>query len=229
MALRASPFHMTLGMVFTVATGLLAPLTALVLARLLGGVALGGTGTGIVWVGGLVALASVSAAAPPMLEYSKGELGRRLVADSQQRFFGAVNEIPDLASFEDPKFRDELRLAQQGSETAPLTVTDSLTAIAQSLITLSTFGFFLIVHEPAASLLLLCCLGPAALLNLRDSRQQVELMWATTPAERRRYFYSSLLSDLQALKEIRIFGLSTFFRSRMSAPRFPSLRSARAP
>jgi len=215
-ALAASPLHAATTTILTLAAGGLGPLSAWALSRLLADVASGEVRAANAWVIVLVVATAMNTAMVPLLDFSQSELTRRMTRRVQDRFFKAINRIPGLAPFETPYFRDELRLAQQASETAPMTVANSLISLGQSSISLISFGVFLFLHEPGPTLVLLALVIPAAWVNLRDSNQQIELMWRTTPSERRRIFYSSLLFDIQALKETRVYGLSAFFQARMN-------------
>src|SRR5262249_15299051 len=77
---------------------------------------------------------------------------------------------------------------------------------------------------------LLVCLfaGPALVAELALSRRRASLLAAMTPVQRREMFYSSLITGLDAAKEIRLFGLGTFLRQRMLDERPESNRAARA-
>lgn len=202
-------------LLLTLVAGVLGPVGAWALSQLLGNVANGNIQAGNVWVIILVLAAAANTAMIPLLDFSQSELTRRMTRRVQDRFFKAVNRIPGLAPFETPHFRDELRLAQQASETAPLTIANSLVSLGQSSISLATYGIILVLQEPVATLVLFALVLPSAWVNLRDSNQQVELVWRTTPSERRRIFFSTLLFDIQALKETRVFDLGAYFQSRM--------------
>ncbi|MFD0539039.1 hypothetical protein ACFQY7_40265 [Actinomadura luteofluorescens] len=45
------------------------------------------------------------------------------------------------------------------------------------------------------------------------------MQWATERTHRREYFYSGLLTDVEAATEIRLFGIGAFLRARMMAER----------
>ena len=216
LAVSSSPWHAALNVTLTVASGLLPPLTAFLLAGLLQEVSDHHRSGALPWAGAMLATAALAAALPPAVEFSKGELSRRVAARVQDRFFGAVGRIQGLARFEEPSFRDELSIAEQASETAPLTITDSLTAVGQTVISVLAFGTLIASRQPVAATVLALTLVPVTWAHFRESRHQLDLMWTTTPAGRRRFFYSSLLFDLQALKEVRLYGLSDFFRGRMA-------------
>ncbi|MDW6064927.1 ABC transporter ATP-binding protein/permease [Streptomyces sp. FXJ1.4098] len=56
---------------------------------------------------------------------------------------------------------------------------------------------------------------PAMVAHLALSRRRAGLMWSTSPGMRRKLFYQMLLTDLQAAKEVRLFGLGDFLHGRM--------------
>ncbi|WP_051864828.1 ABC transporter ATP-binding protein [Streptomyces griseus] len=56
---------------------------------------------------------------------------------------------------------------------------------------------------------------PALLGHLALTRGRVSMLASVSPATRRRIFYSSLISDLTAVQETRLFGLGDFLKGRM--------------
>ncbi len=60
---------------------------------------------------------------------------------------------------------------------------------------------------------------PALVAQLRLSRRRAGMMWSLGPVERREFFFGNLLADVQAAKEIRLFGSGPFLRGRMMAER----------
>jgi ATP-binding cassette subfamily B protein len=60
----------------------------------------------------------------------------------------------------------------------------------------------------------LAATGPAFYAELTTARRRAAVMSRTSHAQRRQYFYESLLTDVAAAKEIRLFGLGRYFRDR---------------
>jgi ATP-binding cassette subfamily B protein len=216
-ALRSSPGHLCLTVILTLASGALTPVAAWALAGVLDASVSDASTATAFYLFVLVAVSGINAATPPVLEFSQGELGRRVTRRVQTRFFTSINRLPGLQQFEQPRFRDEMKLAQQASESAPVMLIAAAVSGGQALVSALLFSGILIVHEPLGALVLILLISPGLWVNIRDSRQRVEVAWETTPSERRRFFYASLLFDLQALKDTRLFGLDSYFASRMDS------------
>ena len=56
---------------------------------------------------------------------------------------------------------------------------------------------------------------PVVAAELSLSTRRGRMLWTISPHERRQVFYSQLMTDRTAAKEIRLFGLADFIRSRM--------------
>lgn len=56
---------------------------------------------------------------------------------------------------------------------------------------------------------------PSVVAQLALSRRQAEMLWRVSPTSRRQLFYARLLTDQNAAKAVRLFGLGTFLRLRM--------------
>ncbi|MFC7587950.1 ABC transporter ATP-binding protein [Nonomuraea antimicrobica] len=120
-----------------------------------------------------------------------------------------------LARLEEPRFHDRLRLAQQSAEHAP----DQLVQMGLSTLqgTLGIAGFLgtLVAINPVMTGVALAAAAPAMIAHLTLGRRRAGLMWRTSPGMRRKIFYQMLLTDLQAAKEVRLFGLGSFLHGRM--------------
>lgn len=163
-------------------------------------------------IGGLgIALAATSA----LTSYAQGRTRRAIGLHAQDQLFAAVNRLRGLARLEQPRFHDRLRLAQQTSEHAP----DQLVGMGLSCLqgTLGVVGFLgtLLAISPFMAGAALLAAAPALAAHLALSRRRAGLLWSTSPGLRRKLFYQMLLTDLQAAKEVRLFGLGDFLHGRM--------------
>lgn len=194
----------------------LAWLTKVLLDRLLHGAPAGTlavVGTGLAGAGVAAALV------PQAAQYLRAEMDRRVGLLAQDRLFAAVERFSGIGRFEDPEFLDHLRLAQQTGRTSPSQAVDGLLGVARSLLT--TFGFVgsLVLLSPLMAVLVMLAGLPALAAEIALSRRRAKVFWDVGPAERREFFYSNLLSDVEAAKEIRLFGTGAFLRGRMLAER----------
>ncbi|HSK95083.1 MAG TPA: ABC transporter ATP-binding protein, partial [Euzebyales bacterium] len=218
-AWRTAPAHL-IAYGLTMAAAALAPvvaawLTKLIIDGLAGTSARSGTVTGL--AGLAIALAGVGVATavlPHATGYLGGEIGRRLVLKATDRLFGAAARLPGLRPFEDPRFLDRLRLAQEGTTAGGTTVTEAF-GTARSVLTLIGFIGALLVISPVMTAIVLLTAVPALVIQLQLSRWRAGMLWQLSPVERWRFLYSDLLANVNAAKEIRLFGSGGFLRDRM--------------
>ncbi|MEU8970168.1 ABC transporter ATP-binding protein [Streptomyces monashensis] len=120
-----------------------------------------------------------------------------------------------MARFEDPQFLDHLRLAQQAGATAPSQVIGSFSRTVQSCISSVGFVTALVAVSPLVSVVAIISAIPSLLAQLNSSKQRANHLWRSSPAQRKQIFYRSLLTEEQAVKEVRLFGLGSFLHNRM--------------
>jgi ATP-binding cassette, subfamily B, bacterial len=160
-------------------------------------------------VGGLLAVLT------DVGEYLSAQSGRAIQGRAIADLFTAVTRLAGLRRLEDPGFQDRLRLAQQAGSAGPSQAFSNCVAIAQAGLTMFGFVVTLAVLSPVLAVIVLLAAIPGIYAELGIARRRVALITGTTHAERRQYFYANLLSDHAAAKEIRLFGLGSFFRHRM--------------
>ncbi|MBB6349882.1 ATP-binding cassette subfamily B protein [Nonomuraea muscovyensis] len=165
---------------------------------------------------GLAGTGVAAAILPHASRYLGSQIGRAMAATTTDRLFAATARFPGLRPFEDPRFLDRLRLAQEGTSRADGIVTEAF-GLVRSAVTVIGFVGSLLVISPAMTLIVLCAAVPALVAQLKLSRRRTTLMWEIGPAERRQLFYSTLLSTIEAAKEIRLFNLGGFLRGRLMA------------
>lgn len=174
----------------------------------------------LLWVaGGLVVCGLLIAILPRAGTFVGMENGRAIALRTHEHLYRAVDGFAGLARFEDPVFLDRLRMGQQSAAQAPKAVGDAGIALGGAIVTAVGFLGSLVLISPVLAVVVLASAVPALLAQLRLSRQRAGMMWTIGPAERREFFFSSLLADVQAAKEIRLFGAGRFLRERMLAER----------
>jgi ATP-binding cassette subfamily B protein len=168
---------------------------------------------------GLAATGLVAAVAPFASRYVIDEISRRVGLLSQDHLFSAVERFTGLARFEDPAFLDRIRLAHQSGGETPTHVTSSVFSVIGAVVTIGGFLVSLLVISPVMALVVLVAALPALFVELRLSRARAGMMWNLGPVERREFFFRDLLSNVQAAKEIRLFGAGPYLRGRMADDR----------
>jgi ATP-binding cassette subfamily B protein len=98
-------------------------------------------------------------------------------------------------------------------------VIDSGIALGGGVITTVGFLGSLVWISPVMAAVVLVAAVPALVAQLRLSHRRAGMMWTLGPVERREFFFGALLADVQAAKEIRLFGSGPFLRGRMMAER----------
>ncbi|MFE3902220.1 ABC transporter ATP-binding protein [Streptomyces sp. NPDC059153] len=216
----AAPGALVLYVLISLATGALpvvaAWLTKVLIDRLAAGISMGGLFT---VAAGLALTGVLAAASPQITQYLRAQLDRRVGLIALDRLFAAVDSFTGLGHFENPRFLDRLRLAQQASRVSPNQTVEGLLGIVRAVITITGFLGSLLLLSPLIAALVLASGIPMLVAEIALSRRRARMLWAISPAERREAFYSELLSTVQAAKEVRLFGLGGFLRGRMLAER----------
>lgn len=170
----------------------------------------------------LIGLAVLAATLPHAARYVLAEFNRRASLQAQDRLYERVNRLSGLERFEDPRFHNRLRMAQQSGLSAPVSVIDSAIGMLRSLITAAGFLGSLFVVSKTITVLVLVSAVPVLLAELRLARERATAIFGLSGTERREVFYSNLLANLQAAKEIRLFGMGGLLRDRMRQSRMRS-------
>ena len=212
---QASAARVLARIVLGVAAGLvpvvLAWLTKTVLDRLIGP-----TG-GLLMPAIALAVAGVAAAMLPQLcGYVDSQMSRTVTLAAKDRLFRAIGRLPGLARFEDPAFHDRIRMAT-GAAGGPSDLVGNGLGAGQGILTIAGFLSTLAVLNPWMALVVVAGAVPTLRAELKLSRDRAQLSWELSAAGRREIFYADLLTSVQAIKEVRIFGLGRLFRRRMLA------------
>ncbi len=220
LAVRGAPGAVALSVVTSLAAGVIPVVTAWLVKVLLDRMAHPATGdmkSLAAPVVGIAACGMVVAVLPHLAQFAANELARRLRITTQDRLFTAVGNLPGLARLEDPAFYDRLMLAQQTGNDCPARVLTGVLQMAQATLTLGGFLGTLLVLAPAMAAAVVVAVLPILLAERALNHRRAALQWQLGPAERREMFYSHLLRDLRAAKEIRLFGAADHLRGRMLA------------
>ncbi len=168
---------------------------------------------------GLAVAGVVAAILPHLADYARGTFGRRVGLLAMDRLYLAVNGFAGLSRFEDPAFLNRLRTAQQvGLSTPAQVMATGLTVVRAAVMAAGFVGSLLLISRPMAAVLLAGA-APTVVGELRLARARVSTTLSITPLERREMFYTHLLSDVRAAKEVRLFGIGDHLRARMRACR----------
>ena len=147
--------------------------------------------------------------------YTGTEIARRVALRTQAELFAALNRRQDIRDLEDPAYQDRLRLAQQSSQSGPRQLVTAALGTEQAVLTIGGFLAVLLAISPLIAVLVLASAVPMLWAQLGLGRLRTAMLQRTAPRFRRQLFYSLLLTDVRAAKEIRLFGIGGFLRTRM--------------
>ncbi|WP_405703412.1 ABC transporter ATP-binding protein [Streptomyces sp. NBC_01383] len=226
---RAAPGSLALYTLLTTAAGALPVVTAWLTKTVLDGLVSGAAASTLIRSGvGLAVAGVVIGTVPHAIQYQRTELERAVGLFAQDRLFTAVDGFLGLARFEDPAFLDRLRLAQQSGRNSPTQTVEGVLGIVRAGVTVVGFLGSLMVISPLMALLVVAAGLPGLLAELAMSRRRARMFWNLGPVERRELFYSELLSNVDAAKEVRLFGIGAFLRQRMLGERRAANSAKRA-
>jgi ATP-binding cassette, subfamily B, bacterial len=152
---------------------------------------------------------------PELSNYLMRRLARTMAFEVNRKLFEKINADPGLARLERPDYQDRIAFACHAGEMAPQQLLAAALATGRS--TVSAAGLIAIITavDPAVGLIALAGAGPLLVAELHLSRRRIKVMETRTALDRRRGFYQALLQQPRAAKEIRLFGLGSFFHHRM--------------
>lgn len=151
--------------------------------------------------------------------FLKAQMQREMALAAQARLYSSMERLRGLSELEQPSFQDKLRLAQQAAETTLAQVVTDLLALACGLLGVSAFLAALVSLNATMALLIILAGIPVLVVETRMARRRASVLIGLSPVERREFFYATLLSSLEAAKEVRLFGIAGFLRGRMIADR----------
>ncbi|MFJ6686990.1 ABC transporter ATP-binding protein [Streptomyces werraensis] len=168
---------------------------------------------------GLAFIGVVQALVPHVVQYLQAELERATGTLAQARLFTAVGRFVGIGPFEDPTFLDTLRLAKQSGRDAPGTVVRGVSGVVRAGVTIVGFIGSLLVLAPTMALFVLLSAVPVLVAEIVLSRRRADMIWRISPRERREFFFDELLSNVDAAKEVRLFGTGDYLLGRMQNER----------
>ncbi|MFC0628094.1 ABC transporter ATP-binding protein [Kribbella deserti] len=217
LAWRAAPAAFAGYVLASIGSGLAPVATAWLLKAVLDRLAAGQDGRLVLLAAGLALAGLTVAVLTELLRYLSAEVSRKVTVLSRDRLYAATDRMTGLAKLEDPAYRDRLRMGEQHSQSGPVIILDALIGGLQSALTVGGFVITLITISPWMAVVVLAASAPGLYAELQLSRRRAEMMTGLSPTERRQFFYSELMTGLEAAKEIRLLGLGRLLRRRMLA------------
>jgi ATP-binding cassette subfamily B protein len=169
-------------------------------------------------VGAIVLIAAAGigqAVAGAVGSYLHVILQRSISVLVQVRLFRRINDYVGLAPFEDPALLDRIRLAEQAGENAPEeAVSAGIQLLAAAVTAIGFIATLLVLWPPMVAVVLFAAI-PVTAQQLWLGRMRAALATGISTLQRRQVFFRTLLSDVRAAKETRLFGLGDFLSGRV--------------
>ena len=162
---------------------------------------------------GLLALQVGVVAAGNVISTVQGA-NRELLGDSLQnrisrRILTKASEL-ELGQFEDPQSYDALQNAYREVGSRPLGVFTQMITLGQALVTLGSVSALMAQLGPAIVPLILLAAVPAVWVQSRFGTEGYRMIRRQAADARRQNYLGNLLTNDQAVKEIRLFGFGDF-------------------
>lgn len=215
---RSAPVLTVLALTLTACTGSVAALGGWLTKQLLDELGRGtqADASRALWLGvGVAAIAGSATAVLNLTEYLVGVIRWRVSLEVERSLFAKVIGLDGLRYFEDPVFHGQLRLAEQAAQEAPHHISELVQTLLRTTVSIVTLSAVVLTVSPAMALLLLLTGVVGLTAQVVRSRWSAELSEALVQTYRWRDSYHSLLVDVRAAKELRLFGLGPLLLERM--------------
>ncbi|MGC5376847.1 ABC transporter ATP-binding protein [Micromonospora sp. DT68] len=145
--------------------------------------------------------------------------GYRSSLYAQDVLHQAVNRFSGLARFESPELQDRLRYAQATAGQTASRAVSGILAIAGGVLTTTALLYSVGVISPVTAAFLALSAAPAAAAEFMLARRRAALLWDLGPLERREIFFAGLITSIGAAKEVRLYGIGDYLKSRVRRER----------
>ena len=113
----------------------------------------------------------------------------------------------DLAYFENAEYYDKLQNARREADWRSLQIVNNGFYLVQNVVTLLSYGALLLRFSPWLALILFAATIPAFIAQSRFAELNFRVLSWRAPEARKLYYLEHLLTDYDAVKEIKLFGL----------------------
>ncbi len=220
MVARERPWSLGVLVLFSLSGGAAPALVAWSTSRVIDAAAeavdAGGSAPGSIWIwlGVVAVVGAVLAVQSAIRVVIERDLDRTVALRVRGDLMTNVNALPDLGALETPSVHDHVLLART-YENAPASVVRQILAIGQQMVATTTIVLVLASISVSSAAVAALAILPAIRTELLLSRRRAAMLAATAHTVRRRQFFSDLVSDLRAAKEIRVYGLGELLVERM--------------
>ena len=164
------------------------------------------------WAVALAGVASAQLFASSLLRERQQILGELVSRHVEEQVLDVAAAV-ELEAFETPSFHNRIQRARMQRH-QPLNLVYGVTGLANAAFGIVAIIVALAAIEPLLIPLIAAVLAPAWLAASRRGEAFYRFFWRWTPRDRERNYVAGLLSDRDAAKEVRAFGLAPHLRSR---------------
>ena len=168
----------------------------------------------VVWALILVACSwFVKEVSEPIADYCREQINENMTRNINLMTMDKVNSIIDIAILENPKFYDRLQRVQNDMTYRPIQILGLCAHIGRFAISLFSLSFLLAWLNPLLIVLIYAFSAPKIIQLLKHSYEFWDVITGDVPEVRRMRYYTQVLTNNLDGKEIRLFGLGSYFRS----------------
>ena len=164
----------------------------------------------VLFAAGYVVVFSLQKLVGPLEQYIKGELQRAIGLLVRGNVYRQTLSFAGIAYLENPQYHDLQTVSSQSVQSAPFMIADALSALVRAVSLLVSFLGLLLWLSPLLTVLVLLSAIPHLLIHLKFGRDRFKLSFDLSPLKRESFYFSFLLTGLDAAKELRLFGLQAY-------------------
>lgn len=136
--------------------------------------------------------------------------GELVVNHVKVKIMHKAKEI-DLSNFDQPEFYSKLENASREAGNRPIHILNSTFSIISTCISIFSYIIILWAVSPAAPFIIIAMSVPSAIVNFIYRRKNVMYVRYRSKERRQMSYYSSLMTNKDMVKEIRMYHLSDLF------------------
>lgn len=168
------------------------------------------------WVALLLGIQLLRAGLASLRGVARARLRERAGVRLQQLIIARAGSVP-LEQYEQAEFYDRLQRAQQAATWRSFVIFDNMLNTVERMVdALSLLILILMAHYSIAILLTVGAI-PVTISHLRRGKETYNLRRQQTPRQRRAQYHVEVLTNREAAKEIRLYGLGKYLVDRWEA------------
>ncbi|WP_049825069.1 ABC transporter ATP-binding protein [Paenibacillus sp. 1-18] len=209
-------FYMVSSVFLHIIQGLMPVLTLMVMQNLLNSIVSSGSGDIrliLLQFGLFIVIYVLKSAVTMSQTYVEGTL-EAVLSKSLNIMIGEKSSSLGLADYENSEINDQLKRASQEASYRPYQLYTQMTGILSSLVTMLSSATLLFLWKwwVVVVLFLISLVSVYSILKL--NKEQFEIFMNRTPLYRQSWYMTFLLTNDRAVKEVKIFNMSTYLLKR---------------